>query len=270
MNAVRSTTLILWQPPGFVILAAVQEAYIMSRRVVTLTILNCSLVLGLVFTGAFTASGQQPAKGPEGGAKQGGKGKAAARPPLFFREEWKQTPAGGEHPVVPAESVGNPDLVLSLLGPTGKEMLMTGAASDETNPIHLWTGMCTTPCAFTLKHKNSYADLTGLARIRLVSKMSGLHQVHPLIKTADGIWLVGDRADGSLTDWIESEFAVSDVRWLRVDPTRMVTSGNWVKDPDLSKVDEIGFADLMPSSGHGPGGWADVGKIEVYAKSVAR
>jgi len=55
-----------------------------------------------------------------------------------------------------------------------------------------------------------------------------------------------------------------------VDPTRMVTTGNWVKDPDLSKVDEIGFADLMPSSGHGPGGWADVAKIEVYAKPVPR
>jgi hypothetical protein len=241
----------------------------MSRRVVTLTILNCSLVLGIVCTAVFTVSAQQPAKGPEG-APKGGKGKGPARPPLFFREEWKQTPAGGEHQVVPADSVANPDLTLNLLGPTGKEMLMTGAAGDDNNPIHLWTGMCTTPCAFTLKHKNSYADLTGLARIRLVSKMSGLHSVHPLIKTADGIWLVGDRADGSLTDWIESEFAVSDIKWLRVDPTRMVTTGNWVKDPDLSKVDEIGFADLMPSSGHGPGGWADVGKIEVYAKSVPR
>ena len=77
-------------------------------------------------------------------------------------------------------------------------MLLTGAAGDESNPIHLWTGMCTTPCAFTLRHKTNYADLTGLARIRLVSKMSGFHQVRPLIKTADGIWLVGDRADGSL------------------------------------------------------------------------
>src|SRR5690349_16421137 len=179
----------------------------MSRRMVTFSILNCALILGVVYTAAFTASAQQPAKGPEGAAKAG-KGKGPARPPLFFREEWKQTPAGGEHPVVPAESVANPDLTLSLLGPTGKEMLMTGAAGDENNPIHLWTGMCTTPCAFTLKHKSSYADLTGLARIRLVSKVSGLHQIHPLIKTADGIWLVGDRAEGSLTDWIESEFNI--------------------------------------------------------------
>ena len=91
-----------------------------------------------------------------------------------------------------------------------------------------------------------------------------------LESSADGVWLAGDRTDGSLSDWIESEFAVSDVRWLRLDPARMVTSGTWVNNPDLSKVDEIGFADLMPSSGHGPGGWADVGKIEVYAKSVPR
>jgi len=39
---------------------------------------------------------------------------------------------------------------------------------------------------------------------------------------------------------------------------------------DLSKVDEIGFADLMPGSGHGAGGWVDVAQIEVYGKPVAR
>jgi len=242
----------------------------LSRGMVPLAILNGSLVLGLVFAAAFTAHGQQPAKGPEGVAKEGkGKGKGPARPPLFFREEWKQTAAGGEHALLP-ESVGNPDLTLNLLGPTGKEILLTGAAADENNPIHLWTGMCTTPCAFTLKHKTNYADLTGLARIRMVSKMSGFHQVRPLIKTAEGMWLIGDHTEGSVTDWTEDEFLVSDVRWLRADPTRMVTTGVWINNPDLSKIDEIGFVDLMPASGHGPGGWADVGKIEVYAKSVAR
>jgi hypothetical protein len=198
-----------------------------------------------------------------------GRGGPARRPGLFFKEEWGQTEKGGEHATGP-ESVTNPNLELKLYGPTGKEVLLTGAKGDDNNPIHLWTGMCTTPCAIALRDKNNIADLTGLARIRLVSKMSGFHQIRPLIKTADGIWLVGDRAEGSLTDWIETEFNVSDVRWLRVDPTRMVTTGTWINNPDLSKVDEIGFADLMPSSGHGPGGWADVGKIEVYAKPVAR
>jgi hypothetical protein len=241
----------------------------MSRRVVTFTILNCSLILGLVCTAALSVSGQQPAKGPEGAKEGKGKGKGPARPPLFFREEWKQTPAGGEHAVLP-ESVGNPDLVLNMMGPTAKELLLTGAAGDESNPTHIWTGMCTSPCAFTLRHKANFADLTGLARIRLVSKVSGFHQIRPLIKLSDGTWLAGDRTDGALTDWIESEFPVSDVRWLKIDPARMVTTGSWVTSPDLSKVDEIGFVDLMPSSGHGQGGWADVGKIEVFAKSVAR
>jgi hypothetical protein len=39
---------------------------------------------------------------------------------------------------------------------------------------------------------------------------------------------------------------------------------------NLSKVDEIGFADLTPGSGHGQGGYSDVGRIEVYGKPVPR
>jgi hypothetical protein len=35
-------------------------------------------------------------------------------------------------------------------------------------------------------------------------------------------------------------------------------------------VDAIGFADLMPGSGHGPGGWVDVAQFEVYARPVPR
>src|SRR5437773_2068752 len=49
-----------------------------------------------------------------------------------------------------------------------------------------------------------------------------------------------------------------------------VGSPNLVLTVDLSKVDEIGFADLMPGSGHGPGGWVDVAQIEVYARAVLR
>ena len=37
---------------------------------------------------------------------------------------------------------------------------------------------------------------------------------------------------------------------------RVVTQGTWVEDPDLSRVDEFGFADLLPGSGHGWGGRA--------------
>lgn len=220
---------------------------------------------------SFLALAQQPAEGPAVAAKgKEGKGKGGpARPPLFFREEWKQTPAGGEAAVT-AASVSNSNLELKLYGPSGKDIQLTGSAGDENNPIHLWTGLCESPCAATLRDKNNMVDLTGLARMKWVTKMSGLHQVHPIVKLADGTWLVGDRATGSVVDWHEDEFSLSDVRWLRLDIDKVLTKGNFVDKPDLTKVDEVGFADLMPGSGHGPGGWADVGKIEVYGKPAKR
>ena len=227
------------------------------RRALVLTI--SLTILGT----AAVALAQAPAEG------RGRGGGPARRPALFFREEWGQTEKGGEHPTGP-ESVTSPNLELKLYGPTGKEVLLTGAKGDENNPTHLWTGMCSSPCAVALRDKSNMADLTGLARIRWTTKMSGLHQVHPIVKLADGRWLVGDKGDGSITDWRTSEINFSELRWLVLDIDKVVTKGNFVKDPDLSKVDEIGFVDLMPGSGHGPGGWSDVGAIEVYANAVKR
>ena len=228
---------------------------------------HATLVLLTALLTAGASSGttaQEPARG---------RGPAMARvtrPPLFWKEVWKQTAAGGEHPVVPSEALSNPNLELKLYGSTGKEILMTGSAQDENNPIHLWTGLCTTPCAAALRDKNSYADLTGLARIRWVTKVSGFHQVRPIIKLADGTWLIGDHTDGSTVDWLQTDVSLADVRWLRLDIDGVVTKGNVVDKPDMSKVDEIGFADLMPGSGHGPGGWIDVGAIEVFGKPIRR
>ena len=225
----------------------------------------------LVLTTALLAVGLSPGIRAQEPARGGGAGPSRlTRPQLFFREEWKQTPAGGEHPVVVSEALSNPNLELKLYGPTGKEILMTGSAQDENNPIHLWTGMCTTPCAVALREKNNYADLTGLARIRWVTKVSGFHQVRPIIKLGDGTWLVGDHTDGSTVDWLQSDFSLADVRWLRLDINAVVTKGNIVDKPDLSKVDEFGWTDLMNASGHGIGGWSDVGKIEIYGKPVPR
>jgi hypothetical protein len=225
----------------------------------------------LVLVTALLASGLSPVVRAQEPAR--GRGAAAprvTRPPLFFREEWKQTPAGGEHPVVVSDALSNANLELKLYGPTGKEILMTGSAQDENNPVHLWTGMCTTPCAVALREKNNYADLSGLARIRWVTKVSGFHQVRPIVKLADGTWLVGDHTDGSTVDWLQSDFSLADVRWLRLDITTVVTKGNIVEKPDLSKVDEIGYVDLVPGSGHGPGGWIDVATIEVFGKAIKR
>ena len=162
------------------------------------------------------------------------------------------------------------NLELKLYGSSGKEIQELGSATDPNNPPHVWTGLCTSPCAVALRDKGNYVDLTGLAKIRWLTKVSGFHQVHPIVKLADGTWLVGDHADGSTVDWHDSEFSISEVRWLKMDIDKVLTKGNWVEHPDLSKVDEVGFTDLLPGSGHGPGGWSDVAWFEVYGKPVKR
>jgi hypothetical protein len=218
------------------------------------------------------ASAQQPtaSAAPAAPAAPGrGAGRAPGRPPLFFREDWKQ-PEGGEHPVDAAATVANPNLELKLYGPGAKDIQATGTTGNESNPVHLWTGLCAENCAAALRDKENYVDLTGLAMIRWVTKVSGFHQVHPIVKLADGTWLVGDHGDGSTIDWHNDEFSLADVRWRKLNIAKVVTTGDWVNNPDLSKVDEVGFTDLLPGSGHGPGGWSDVGKIEVYGKPVKR
>jgi len=226
-----------------------------------------SFFAALTFLTAAASFAQQPAA-PGAGGRGGGANRG--RPPLFFKEEWKQTEKGGEHPVEIATALSNPNLELKLYGPTAKEFLMTGAANDENNPTHLWTGMCTSPCAATLRDKGNMVDLSGLARIKWNTKMSGFHQVRPLIKLADGTFLVGDKADGSQTDWLWSEISIADVKWVKVDIAAGVTKGTFVANPDLTKVDEVGYIDLMPGSGHGQGGWSDVAQIEVYGRPVKR
>ncbi|MGC1456848.1 MAG: hypothetical protein WA825_01070 [Steroidobacteraceae bacterium] len=221
------------------------------------------LALTMVLSG-LPAHAQTPGAAPAPGTGDHG----PQRPPLFLREEWQQGPKGGENSVT-AASLGNPDLELTLIVPGGQIML-TGNAGDEGNPVHVWQGLCTTPCGLALRSKQRFADLTGLARIRWNTKMSGYHQIRPIVKLADGTWLAADRTAGSARDWQQSELFVADLHWLKLDITRAVTTGTPIEHVDLSKVDQIGFIDLMPGSGHGPGGWSDVAQIEVFAKSLPR
>ena len=114
------------------------------------------------------------------------------------------------------------------------------------------------------------ADLSGLARIRWNTKISGYHQIRPIVKLADGTWLVGDQAMGGTRDWQLGELLFADMRWMKLDIARVVATGTLLDKVDLTRVEAIGFADLMPGSGHGPGGWSDVAQVEVYGKSTPR
>ncbi len=192
------------------------------------------------------------------------------RPGLFFKEVWHENPKQDEQPFNPAVSLSNPDLELKQYGP-GVELLIQGKDGDDNNPSHVWTGESKGPFAFTFRHKKAFADLSTLARIRVNTKVSGFHRVYPVIKLADGTFWIGDRPQGvSFRDWTVGEINFPDVHWTKLDIATVTTKGNPVDKLDLTKVDEIGFADLMPGSGHGPGGWIDVAQIEVYGKPVPR
>jgi hypothetical protein len=94
--------------------------------------------------------------------------------------------------------------------------------------------------------------------------------VRPVVKLADGTYLIGDHTDSSTLDYRESEFYFAEVHWLKANMPKVLTAGKILATVDLSKVDEIGFADLTPGSGHGDGGYSDVSWIEVYGKPVPR
>jgi hypothetical protein len=211
----------------------------------------------VVCTAASAFAQQPPARGG------GGRGAAAQPPPLFFKETWKEGP--GNVPLTQA-GVVSPDLQLTMYG-TGKEDF---GITSEGNVPHIWTGLCATACALTLSNKDNYVDLTGKAKIRWSTKTSGFHEVRPVLKLADGTLLVGDHVDANTTDYLESEFFVSSVHWLKLDAAAVQTKGTLLDKVDLSKVDAIGFADLSPGSGHGTGGYSDVAWIEVYGKPVKR
>jgi len=240
----------------------------MSRRHIPVP--ACLIVLGIAGVGlAQQASPEKrenavrPAAAP------------AMRPPLFFSESWKRLAApADDHGAWPVSQAGvaNPNLELKLYGPSGKDIqLVAGLAQGDVTPLNLWTGMTTFPSAAALRDRTSFVDLSGsLSKIRWVVRTSGFHQARPVLRLADGTWLVGDRASGPNADFNESDISMADVHWLQLNIERVVAVGTWVEHPNLSKVDEVGFADLMPGSGHGAGGYLNVGRIEVYGKPVKR
>src|SRR6185295_10458104 len=56
-----------------------------------------------------------------------------------------------------------------------------------------------------------------LATIRWRTRVSGFHLLRPIVKLADGAWLVGDYATAQSTGWVESEIQLADVRWRNLN-----------------------------------------------------
>ncbi|MDR0781022.1 MAG: hypothetical protein LBF16_10070 [Pseudomonadales bacterium] len=183
-----------------------------------------------------------------------------APPSLLFKESWTETK---EAVPLAQNVVSNPALTLTVYGAAPE-------VNSEGGTPHVWTGLCSPACAVTLKLKDSYADLSGKAHIKWYSKTSGFHEIRPMVKLADGTLLVSNFADAYTYDYRTVEFYPADMQWLTLDPATLTTKGQLRTTVDLSKVDEIGFVDLTPGSGHGLGGFSNVGWIEVYANATPR
>ena len=125
-------------------------------------------------------------------------------PPLLFRESWLQPP--GAKPV--GQGDGTDDVVTRLTAANlpivvankrlelrvyGKDGYLVRTA-QHYGRNDLWTGMATTPVAITLRDKANYLDLTGLARVRWIVRTNSVSLLHPVVKLADGTYIVARRA----------------------------------------------------------------------------
>ena len=220
-----------------------------------------------------TGSAQQPA----GGGRGGGQGRAGGPPAdvapvLVFKETWKLpynpaniTPENRDQiRRVKQEAVTNQNLELKLYGGDAAAIL----ATEHEGRVDLWNGMTTTPIATTLRDRTRFFDLTGRARLRWIIRTESLHRVFPVVKLADGTMLVGEGVETG-GEFVQQDVAFNTRNWYRLDPKTVTTTAK-AEDPDFSRVDEIGWADLSPGGGHNSAGWTNVSHLELWAKAVPR
>jgi len=90
-----------------------------------------------------------------------------------------------------------------------------------------------------------------------------------VVRLPDGRLLVGSQTIDTNGAFLTVSVAFDNQRWFLLDPGEVSVS-NEVSDADLSRVDEVGFADLAPGGGHGGSGWTNTSTVQVYAHGVAR
>lgn len=189
---------------------------------------------------------------------------AQPMPGLFFREDWKETEAALP---VTQEHVANPDLILNLYGPARDAIKKSNHPQIPNDPYYIWSGECKGTWAVGLRHRSQLVDLRGDASIRIRSRQSGFRQLRLIVKLQSGTWLVSEQSAAYTEDWSEKEFRIAAIHWRKLD-IETITEGAWVDNPDLGKVEEVGFTDLMEGGGTPASSRLDW--IAVYGKPVKR
>ncbi len=186
------------------------------------------------------------------------------RPQLFFREDFKETPA--EIPVS-QKHISNTDVVINLYGEDSDQLKKSHHDTPKDDPYYVWSGLCRSTWAVTLKHRSKYVDLSRFGKIKWRSKQSGFRQLRIVLKLPDESWLVSDASDGPSTDWRVREFNISDIKWKSLD-MELIAETKLVQNPDLTKVEAIGWTDL--TVGGNSDACSRIDWIEVYGYPVEK
>lgn len=194
---------------------------------------------------------------------------------LIFLEEWNSEPLA--QPIT-GEHLSNSDLTLHLYGDVN-------AIRKSAHPTenYTYTGEAVTNWGLTLSDPEVHWDLSRNGMVMLKTRNSGFRLTHIMIKTADGNWYVSEEGNPESTFWIEREYILANLHWRNLMMLDQPTNASNMRDPipghqpliptsvatpDLSRVEEVGFTDLMP------GGWipaaSRVKAWAVYGQKIPR
>jgi len=195
--------------------------------------------------------------------------------PLLFEELWTRDP---QTQPMEQKNLANKDLALKLYGDIAGIRKTYHPSEDYT-----YTGETKTNWAILVTDPNNRWDLSGNGKVLLKTRNSGYRTTRIVIKTTDGRYYASEEGSGESSAWVIREYILSDLTWRALlmtdkptnasnqrapDPnlTPIIPLGRGI--PDLTKVEEVGFSDLMP------GGWIPsttrVKSWAVYGKKVPR
>ena len=221
------------------------------------------------------ARGAQDVQGARrSGAPPSGSIGSAEIAQLIFEEHWTRAPMA--QPITQA-NLGNQDLMLHLYG--DQQVRKAYHPTED----YTYSGETKTNWALTVSDPKNYWDLSGTAKMMLRTRNSGWRFTHIVIKTTDGKYYASEEGSGESSSWMNVEYILSDLHWRSLLMTDTPTNASNQRKPDpslvpiipqakatpnLTKVEEVGFSDLMP------GGWIPattrVNAFALYGKKVPR
>ena len=263
-------------------------------------VITVAVIVAAAMVSETPARGQAPQGGQAGQAgagRQGGRGTAASepledrRPPLFLRETFPMPKK--EEIYISQANISDPNVELKLYGQTlaavaGLEPCGSPQVGEARRPgngvARVAEGRSDVRLLRAVQHAvragaAAQDQLRGPDRSGQDQMANEADRVSPAAADhQDRGWpvVIGDYMEGPSTDWLEREFSIIDVRWKEFDEQFVTTKGTgaYVATPDLSRIEEIGFASLaagaVGNGGHGSSSAARLDWIEVYGRPVPR